>query len=323
LDNIGRKSLADLPTEIQFNLFPDVTIEVHLEKSNKTYYKNMVVYKGRSNDRRFAHLRHYRDAIIIYNPATGKITAQIETEKGAFEISPTEDFDTYKISQWENGKINCEDYFHKEALPQYPQQQVQVRSGCNEQDANGKYVADLFVGYSYEASVQANDIDAHALSLVEMVNNGLTNSLVDNIYIRLVGTAISEHNPGVVTSVLGDVYDWFEAEIALTGADYVASIQVPTGGPNEAGGWAGVGGYSSVNSINGAAAVFRHELGHNVGRLEMPQQQIMVEFGKKEHPLFLLDNNILFYLMKTIRVVELRHYQMVVIISKMSIVINI
>ena len=98
-----------------------------------------------------------------------------------------------------------------------------------------------------------------------MVNNGLTNSLVENIYIRLVGTAISEHNPGVVTSVLGNVYTWFANEIALTGADYVASIQVPTGGPSEAGGWAGVGGYSSVNSINSAAAVFRHELGHNVG----------------------------------------------------------
>jgi len=113
--------------------------------------------------------------------------------------------------------------------------------------------------------VIADDIDAHALSLVEMVNNGLTNSLVDNIYIRLVGTAISEHNAGVVASVLDDIYTWFADEIALTGADYVASIQVPTGAPNEAGGWAGVGGYSSVNSINNAAGVFRHELGHNIG----------------------------------------------------------
>jgi len=84
LNNASRNNLADLPTKIKFNLFPDVEIEVHLEKSEKTYYKNMEVYRGRSNDRRFAHLRHYRDVTIIYNPNTGKITAQIETDKGLF-----------------------------------------------------------------------------------------------------------------------------------------------------------------------------------------------------------------------------------------------
>ena len=262
LNNSSRSSLANLPSKMQFNLFPDVSINVHLDKSNKTYYKNMVVYRGQSKDARFAHLPHYRDVVLIYNPNTGKITAQIETDKGAFQITPTLRANTYEVSEWTDSPIDCHDYIDRTALQTH---QASSRSGCNEQDANGKYVADLFVGYSHEASVIANDIDAHALSLVEMVNNGLTNSLVNNIYIRLVGTAISEHNPGVVTSVLGDVYDWFEDEIALTGADYVASIQVPTGGPSEAGGWAGVGGYSSVNSINNAAGVFRHELGHNVG----------------------------------------------------------
>lgn len=265
LNNSSRNKLTELPERLQLNLFPDVEIDIYLDKSKKQYYKNMEVYRGRSNDRRFAHLRHYRDAIIIYNPNTGKITAQIETDKGAFEISPTTDGNTYKISEWESGQINCQDYIDKHTVNHQDEHQTTSRSGCNEKDAVGKYVADLFVGYSYEASVIANDIDAHALSLVEMVNNGLTNSLVENIYIRLVGTAISEHNPGVVTSVLGNVWTWFADEIALTGADYVASIQVPTGGPSEAGGWAGVGGYSSVNSINNAAGVFRHELGHNVG----------------------------------------------------------
>lgn len=265
LNNLGRNGLKNLPSNLQLNLFPDVAIDVHLEKSTKTFYKNMEVYRGRSQDRRFAHLRHYRDVIIIYNPNTQKITAQIATNQGAFEISPTANAHQYKVSEWEDKEINCQNFYEKATQQHQHIHESAGRSGCNEQDADGKYVADLFVGYSYEASVRANDIDAHALSLVEMVNNGLTNSLVNNIYIRLVGTAISEHNPGVVTSVLGNVYNWFSDEIALTGADYVASIQVPTGGPSEAGGWAGVGGYSSVNSINGAAAVFRHELGHNIG----------------------------------------------------------
>jgi len=264
LNTTGRNSLANLPEKIQFNLFPDVIMDVELEKSTKTYYKSMEVYRGKSRDRRFAHLAHYRDVVVIYNPNTGKITAQIETNKGAFQISPTTRNNIYEVAEWESGEIDCQN-FHERAMHQHETQASSRNSGCNERDADGKYVADLFIGYSYDASVSVNDIDAHALSLTEMANNGLTNSLVDNIYVRLVGTGISEHNPGVVTSVLGNVWNWFADDIALTGADYVASIQVPTGGPNEAGGWAGVGGYSSVNSINSAAAVFRHELGHNVG----------------------------------------------------------
>ena len=261
LHQSANKSKADLPRKLRFNLFSDVAIDVELEKMPSSSYKNLAVYRGRSTDPRFAHLPHYRDVVVIYNPANGMLTAQLETNQGAFQISPIT-ANSYQITEWKEEAIDCHTFYERNM--DYNRISTS-RSGCNEQDANGKYVADLFVGYSYEASVIANDIDAHALSLVEMVNNGLTNSLVDNIYIRLVGTAISEHNPGVVTSVLGNVWTWFADEIALTGADYVASIQVPTGGPNEAGGWAGVGGYSSVNSINNAAGVFRHELGHNVG----------------------------------------------------------
>ena len=255
LDDFNGKKLSNLPDKMQFNLFSDVAIEVELSKSSKSYYKNMLVYRGKSGDKRFAHLPHYRDVIIIYNPNTGNITVQLATTQGTFEIRPTTKDSEYQVIQWKDEEIDCQN-FHDKTTPLHHNTATTKNVGCNEQDADGKFVADLFVGYSYESAARVTDIDAHALSLVEMVNNGLTNSLVDNIYIRLVGTGISEHNPGVVTSVLGDVWDWFAAEIAQTGADYVASIQVPTGGPNEAGGWAGVGGYSSVNSINSTAAVF-------------------------------------------------------------------
>jgi hypothetical protein len=263
LNNASRNRLRNLPEKIKLNLFQDVELAIDLEKSSKTYYKNLEVYRGKSQDPRFAHLAHYRDVIIIFNPHTGNITAQIETDKGSFQISPTKNGSLYEVREWTADIIDCQDYY--ERVKRVENQAKSRNNGCNERDSNGKYVADLFVAYSQDAAGRVNDVDAHALSLTEMVNNGLTNSLVANIYVRLVGTGISEHNPGVVTSVLGDVWDWFEDEIALTGADYVASIQVPTGGNNEAGGWAGVGGYSSVNSIYGAAAVFRHELGHNVG----------------------------------------------------------
>ena len=119
LNNTGRNSLANLPTKMQFNLFPDVSIDVYLDKSTKTFYKNMEVYRGRSNDRRFAHLRHYRDVVVIYNPNTGKITVQLETDKGAFQISPTKVSNRYEVSEWKNGEINCQDYIDKNACLLY------------------------------------------------------------------------------------------------------------------------------------------------------------------------------------------------------------
>lgn len=257
-----------LPSKLQFNLFDDVQIPIVLEKKNHSTYKNLEVYWGRSDDKRFAHLPHYRDVVVVYNPNTEKITAHINTNKGKFQITPTDIAGQYKVAELETGEINCSDLSIKsDAINAYNtiSESAAATVGCNEMDANGKYVADLFIGYSYQAATIANDIDAHALTMVEEVNTGLSNSLVSNIYVRLVGTGIDSHNPGVVTSVLGDVYTWFANDIALSAPDFVASVQVPTGAAGEAGGWAGVGGYSSVNSIYSAAAVFRHEIGHNIG----------------------------------------------------------
>ena len=65
------------------------------------------------------------------------------------------------------------------------------------------------------------DIDAHAALLVESVNTGFANSLVNDVVLRLVGTGTTPNNPGVVTSVLSDAWDWFETEIEDKGADLV------------------------------------------------------------------------------------------------------
>jgi hypothetical protein len=245
--------------DVNLNLFDNLSIPVKFDAPQKNSYKGLEVYRGRSTDKKFAHLSHYRDVIMISNPVSGNLVLQINNSESFYEIKPLNKEGDYRISEWSNEVAVC----NKETyLKNADEAQV---SGCEEKDASGKYVIDLFVGYSYQASTIAVDIDAHALSLVEMVNNGLSNSLVNNVYLRLVGTGINQNNPGVVTSVLGNIYTWFADEIAQTSPDYVASIQVPNGATNEAGGWAGVGGYSSVNSIYGSAAVFRHEVGHNMG----------------------------------------------------------
>jgi len=261
LNNLAKNNDLVIPSRVRFNLFEDITIDVNLEKVNKHYYKGLEVYRGKSTTSKFDHLPNYHDVIVVYNPNTKLITAQLHCEEGVFEINPTENINQYRITEWPQDGFQC----HGGIKHQHGAQPTGKSNGCNEQDKDGKYVADLFIGYSYKAAEIANDIDAHALSLTEMVNNGLTNSLVDEVYVRLVGVGLHPRNDGIVTSVLSDVWNWFASEIALTGADYVAAIQTPTGAIGEVGGWAGVGGYSSVNSINGAAAVFRHELGHNIG----------------------------------------------------------
>ena len=61
---------------------------------------------------------------------------------------------------------------------------------------------------------------------------------------------------------------WFADEIIRLGPDFVAFVQGFTGARGEAGGRAFLGGYLSDNGLRGSSppvAVFRHEVGHNVG----------------------------------------------------------
>lgn len=262
LDMPSKNGTIQFPSQVCFNLFADVNVDIQLEKDHRPFYKNLEVYRGRTNDPRFAHLPHYRDVVLVSNPNTGKIAALIENHQGKFQILPDSESEDYLIMDFTGYEFHCEDFLEEQEETAIT---AMTKSGCNEQDSNGDYIFDLFVGFSYDAAFRAGDIDAYALLMAEEVNNGFNNSMIEGVRVRLVGTGINPENPGVVTSVLGDVYTWYADEIATTGADYIAAVQVPTGGHKEAGGWAGVGGYSSVNSINSTMAVFRHEMGHNFG----------------------------------------------------------
>lgn len=262
IDMPTKNGAIQLPSQVRFNLFSDTFVDVQLEKETGTFYKNLEVYRGYTKDAHAAHLAHYRDVVVVSNPHTGKIAALIEGRQGTFQILPDPDSEDYLVMDFTGHEFHCEDFMEAQEEAAI---EAGAKSGCNEQDSNGDYIFDLFVGFSYDAAFRAGDIDAYALLMAEEVNNGFANSMIEGVRVRLVGTGINPENPGVVTSVLGNVYTWYADEIATTGADFVASVQVPTGGHKEAGGWAGVGGYSSVNSINSTMAVFRHEMGHNFG----------------------------------------------------------
>lgn len=134
------------------------------------------------------------------------------------------------------------------------------------EQCNGVYIIDLFVGYSTAAvsSIGSANLTAYANNMVTSVNNGLANSLVDNVRLRLVGTGITSNNPGVVTSVLHDGPTWFASGLSSSGADLLCVVQQPTHAPGSALGWGSKPGWVAVAGAN-MTSVYRHEVGHNAG----------------------------------------------------------
>jgi hypothetical protein len=257
----------DFSGQVVFNLFDDVEYVVHLSRKKGTYLHGMEVWTGRATDTRFDHWSHYTNVLVVVNHQTGKIVASILTDKGDFQILPTGSNGAYRIRDLKTEPMDCREIAPEDVTA--PNTLANYRTVCgsdcvSETDENGNYVIDVFMGYSDTAAAVVGDINAHALSLVETVNTGLTNSLVTTTYLRLVGTGTTVHNPGIVTSVLTDCYTWFAAEIEELGVDLVGVAQMPTGAPNEQGGWGGIGGYSNVIRATLTSA-FRHEVGHNAG----------------------------------------------------------
>lgn len=263
---LGSGNAMDVSAPLTLHLFEDVSYTVQLERDPRTTVEGLEVWKGKVADSRFDHIPHYINTVFVINRRTGKLVANIETQEGFFQILPTEETGSYRIrdcKSFENSMCKYLDQFDSE------QSKAGGRSVCgspcyDEVDGDGKYFLDVFAGYSEEAAAVAGDLDAHAQANIETVNMGLANSMVDMVYLRLVGTATTPDNPGIVTSVLSDAWTWFAPEIAQLAPDFIAIFQTPTDAPGSAGGWGHMPGHTSVNGVEWGT-VFRHEFGHNVG----------------------------------------------------------
>lgn len=256
----------DLSGQLVLNLFDNAVYTVTLTRQTESYLSGLEVWKGRVVDSRFDHLPHYLNAVVVVNRKTNKLVANIETQDGFFQVLPTSVAGEYRIRDckpFDNGLCGVSEQQHV-----HHRSGVGSRSSCNsacdETDASGRYVLDVFAGYSNEAAALAGDLNAHAQANIETVNTGLTNSLVVSSYLRLVGTGTSPNNPGIIPSALDDAWTWFADEIEELAPDFVAVFQTPTNAPNSAGGWGYVPGRASVNGVEWGT-VFRHEFGHNVG----------------------------------------------------------
>jgi hypothetical protein len=233
----------------------------------------------------------YRNLIVTLSPKTGSLSAFAETTEGHFDFNAEGDA-TRLWRQTRPPVLN--EVYHPEdtntAAPTKTSKSTRTTSSTKttlsaetlkvtaaplivgEQDASGRYVVDVFIGFSTQAASSTyvrNNLEATAQTYIESVNTALKNSKVDNVYLRLVGTGVSPNNPGVVTSVLDDVKTWFAADIERSAPDLIGMVQMPTDAPGSAGGWAGVGGDTHVIGAPWPSA-YRHEVGHNVGGVHCP-----------------------------------------------------
>jgi hypothetical protein len=259
--------LTRLPRTVHYTiaLSPSLNVDIRLDQDVEQKYKGMMVWKGRTSSAE-SHHPNYRNSIIVYNPASNKLTAMFDIKGKQFVLLPTQISSVYRISEYQSELAGCQ------TIAERKTQSIMSNLSCGyctETDQNGHAVLDMFIGFSDAAATVAGDLDAYGLMVVEDVNTGLSNSMITGVYMRLVGTGTTPNNPGVVTSVLSDAWDWFATDIETTGADFISVFQTFTGAQNEAGGWAGVPGRSSVNGVTLPAA-FRHEVGHNVGAGHCP-----------------------------------------------------
>ena len=219
----------------------------------------------------------YRNLIVTLSPKTGGLTAFAETTEGHFDFNAEGD----ATRLWRKATPpKLDEIYH----PPHPLKATRAAGAAKtsavnaaplilgEKDSSGRYVIDVFIGFSTQAansSYVRNNLEATAQTYIESVNTALKNSKVENVYLRLVGTGVSPHNPGVVTSVLSDVKTWFANDIERTAPDLIGMVQMPTDAQGSAGGWAGVGGDTHVIGAPWPSA-YRHEVGHNVGGVHCP-----------------------------------------------------
>lgn len=271
----GPNGTIDLSQPLSIELFPDVHVTVQLQRVERPAPRGLEIWEGRVPDARFDHLPHYRNTLFVLNRNTGKLVADIGLAQGYFQLLPTRTPGIYRVRDCKlfgNERCGVQEPLAAPVHPGAPRPAHGAEGGprglcgnpCNEADADGRYVIDVFAGYSESAAAVAGDLDAHAMANLETVNMGLANSLVDTVYLRLVGTGVTPHNPGIVTPVLDSAWTWFAPQITDLAPDLIAVFQTPTNDPGSAGGWGGVPGRTTVNGVEWPT-VFRHEAGHNAG----------------------------------------------------------
>lgn len=125
----------------------------------------------------------------------------------------------------------------------------------------GSGVIDVLAGFTQAALDELQgDPRSYALAQLETVNLSLRNSKIENVHLRLAGIRVHNEDIPVTTDGLAR---WQQMLTPLR-SRYMHDLNVAYSVGGDAGGWAYVGGETSVN-LMGALGALKHEVGHNVG----------------------------------------------------------
>lgn len=264
-----------LPDVLRLELFSHTSYVVEVNDRQFTR-DGMMIWSGRTrSSSSLSRLSENLDTTIVVDTRTGEMGVSMEVADGAsYAINSVDGGRTYRVSQIDDRALWNSlrgDYRHEveDERVAVPEAIAPDSVPGGEQDGQGFYVVDVFVGFSNSAASRLGNIGLRANQMIAEVNNGLRNSRVRNVRLRLVGVGRTPNNSGITVQTLRAGESWFAREIREKGPDLLALVQTRTP-QDRGGGLAWVSGFVSANGAYAPAKVFRHEVGHNVGALHCP-----------------------------------------------------
>ncbi|HKY38890.1 MAG TPA: hypothetical protein VJN18_23280 [Polyangiaceae bacterium] len=259
-----------LPAQFVLNLTEKHRPRVNLQRYRR-HGSGHEVWNARVEDPRTTSLVRYDNAIFVVSRRDNKLYGTVDVAASIFEIRPTTSGYTVQQSKRFDPKADC-------AFQRVQQRSLALEGADSlrtstitkqevalaEQDECGVFVLDVFFGFTQSAAAVVNDIEAHALLLTETANNGMFNSGIDDVRLRMVGAATTPWEPAgdgfdALDEALGIGDNFLQTETKTAGADFYAMIISQAAGS----GLAYTPGHQSA--VGPDTKAWRHEWGHNVG----------------------------------------------------------
>ena len=255
-----------LPESVTLNLFDDMILDAWLVERYRNS-KGIDVWRGYTYLPELEHMPGFANVMLYLNYATNRISGLINYHGRLFVLEPSADEGQYFLSEYQH--LPYQDHSVQaggEFFESYHSKPLEYLLPYSDQNS---VVIDVFIGFSESARRLFVDLDLVATQMVEEVNNALVNSQVENVRLDLTGTGVAANNPGVLPEVVSQVEHWFTKKIHELQPDVVAFVQ-PRKERDTALGHGSLGAYVSDNGFSTTAvfpptAVFRHEMGHNLG----------------------------------------------------------
>ncbi len=254
-------NLAPLDLTLSLTGIGEVVIELDPKQTHlgRDYYKGVISQAGK--------ILPMSDVVLVKTRTKG-LMGLIELPLGSWLIMTDEKTGQQFVIKQDQVELG------DEVLPKEKQTTIKslsampalpVAEHTPDMDDDGNIVIDIFMGFAEETLPYVQDMDAWALMQVETINNGLKNSDIQGIRLRVVGTSTTPNSLGMDWHALREYDTWFAQAIEQYSPDLIAGYFLRhDGAERQALGWGYQGGEESMINIL-SPRTLRHEVGHNIG----------------------------------------------------------